>query len=134
MNAADPPDSPDSPDSAGAPDPSDAPDPADPSPLPLDPAPVDGGEVTLRARFGAPLADTGVRDVVASTAVAIGERHGVVVRVLDIDDTSVRLHVAGGDLVAIGLAAELRRLTDRWHHHRFGAPLWRAPWEPDHAG
>ncbi|MFK7959992.1 MAG: hypothetical protein AB8G96_05645 [Phycisphaerales bacterium] len=102
--------------------------------LPLDTEPVAGGEVVLRAKFGAPLADHAIRDLVAATALAIGERHGVPVEVLMTDDESIGLRVGGGDLVAIGLAAELRRLTDRWHHRRYGTPLWRAPWEPDDAG
>lgn len=84
----------------------------------------DAGTVTLRARDGRPLDDPGVRDVVIATAVSIGERLGVGVRVLDVDGESITLEVDGGTLPAVGLAAELRRTTDRWHEGRSGLTLW----------
>ena len=87
---------------------------------------------TLRARIGRPMDDPAIRDLVAATAEAIGERHGVGVRVISAEGDAIEVAVAGGDVAALGLVAELRRLTDRWHRGRFGSPLWAAPPdEPD---
>jgi hypothetical protein len=85
---------------------------------------TDAGTVTLRARDGRPLDDPGVRNVVIATAESIGERLGVGVRVLDADGASITIEVDGGTLPAMGLAAELRRATDRWHEARHGVALW----------
>jgi len=94
----------------------------------------DPGDVTLRARHGRPLDDPGVRDVVIATAESIGERHGVRVRVLEAGGDCIRLAVDGGELPAVGLAAELRRLTDRWHEGRYGVRLWSPIGDPPDAG
>jgi hypothetical protein len=93
-----------------------------------DPSPSDGwSTLVLRARIGRPLDDPSVRDLVAATAEAIGERQGVAVRVIAAGGDAIEVAVAGGEVAALGLVAELRRLTDRWHRGRFGSPLWAAP-------
>ena len=91
------------------------------------PPPGGWSTATLRARIGRPLDDPAVRDLVAATAEAIGERQGVAVRVRSAGGDAIEVAVAGGELAALGLVAELRRLTDRWHRGRFGSPLWAAP-------
>lgn len=80
--------------------------------------------IRLRAAVGEPLTDDGVRDIVASTARAIGERTGVRVEVAETDPDSIELEVEASNLEATALAAELRRITDQWHDRRYGRPLW----------
>lgn len=88
--------------------------------------------VILRALKGVPLADPLVRDVVVATAHAIAERTGV--RLLDLQwsPDAIMLSIDESRLAAIGFAAELRRLTNRWHaarHPRVVPPpsLWGDP-------
>ena len=80
--------------------------------------------IRLRAAVGEPLTDDGVRNIVASTARAIGERTGVRVEVAETDPDSIELEVEASNLEATALAAELRRITDQWHDRRYGRPLW----------
>ena len=82
--------------------------------------------VRLNALVGRPLADQGVREIVTSTAEAIGERNGIDVRVTFVGDDAIELEVGGSQLTATAAAAELRRLTDQWHRGRYDAPLWSA--------
>ena len=82
--------------------------------------------VRLNALVGRPLADEGVREIVTSTAEAIGERNGIGVRVTFVGDDAIELEVEGSQLTATAAAAELRRLTDLWHRGRYDAPLWSA--------
>ncbi|HAW96892.1 MAG: hypothetical protein CMJ33_05825 [Phycisphaerae bacterium] len=82
--------------------------------------------VRLNALVGRPLADVGVREIVTSTAEAIGERNGIDVRVTFVGDDAIELEVEGSQLTATAAAAELRRLTDQWHRGRYDAPLWSA--------
>jgi len=66
--------------------------------------------------------------MVVATAEALAERQGL--RILDIetDETSITATVAADRIVAIGFAAELRRLTTRWYQHKFGMDtLWGEP-------
>ncbi|MCH2144601.1 MAG: hypothetical protein MK082_05575 [Phycisphaerales bacterium] len=83
--------------------------------------------VSLRAAVGEPLAEEATRNIVTATAEAIGERTGVTVRVLEASFDLVELEVDGTNLEATALAAELRRLTDKWHHDRHGRSLWGEP-------
>jgi len=83
--------------------------------------------VTLRALEGEPLADRRVRDMVLATARAVAERSGVSLVRVDADSSSVRAILAAEQVVALGFAAELRRITNEWHELKFGgAPLWGA--------
>jgi hypothetical protein len=88
------------------------------------PAPHERSTISLRARIGAPLADEALRDLVVANARAIAERNGVRIASIDADDASITIVVEGPGVVALGLAAELRRTTDAWHRRRHGAPLW----------
>jgi hypothetical protein len=83
--------------------------------------------VSLRAAIGEPLSDEAVRGIVISTAHAIGERTGIRVEVVDASLDRIELEIAGSNLEATALAAELRRLTDKWHHDRHGRGLWGEP-------
>jgi hypothetical protein len=81
--------------------------------------------VTLRALEGDPLRHAMVRDMTVATANAIAERSGVKIINLRTDDRSVTITIAGTRLGAMGLAAELRRLTTAWYAHKFGVDaLW----------
>lgn len=81
--------------------------------------------ITLRALQGSPLLDPVVRDIVVATANAIAERNGVRLTYLSASDRSVTAELEGTRLMALGFAAELRRLTDAWYRKKFGEPtLW----------
>ncbi len=69
-------------------------------------------------------ADTPLCETVESSARALAERVGV--RLLDLAwrDGRLEIEVDGPQIVAIGLAAELRRTTDAWYRARAGRALW----------
>lgn len=83
--------------------------------------------VTLRALEGAPLADRQTRDTVIATARAIAERTGVDILDLAAHDDHITVTLRCPKLAAIGLAAELRRLTNRWRQQKQGRSLWGEP-------
>ncbi|MBL9148025.1 MAG: hypothetical protein JNM94_04960 [Phycisphaerae bacterium] len=84
--------------------------------------------VALRAVEGAalplPLRDALTRDMVRAAAEAIAERTGVRVVALETSDTGIVATLAAPQLVALGFAAELRRVTEAWHTKKFGVSLW----------
>ena len=80
--------------------------------------------ISLRAQIGAPPADAALRDLGVAHARGIAERNGVRLASVEADDASVTIVVEGPAVLALGLAAELRRTTDAWHRRRHGAPLW----------
>lgn len=81
--------------------------------------------ITLRALEGEPLADEAVRAMVLATARAIAERIGVEILTLKADERSVTVTIFGTRMAAVGLAAELRRLTTAWYAHKYGVDsLW----------
>ena len=82
--------------------------------------------VRLKALLGTPLSDPGVREIVTSTAEALGERNGIRVKVTFVSDDAIELEVEGSQLNATAAAAELRRLTEQWHRGKYDAPLWSA--------
>lgn len=87
-----------------------------------------GAAVTLRARQGRPLDDPRVRATVCAAAEAIAERTGVALLGLATAPDSVTIEIDGSRLEAIGLAAELRRVTNAWQRGRSpGQPLWGEP-------
>lgn len=76
----------------------------------------------------ASLTDPRVHDTVIAAAHGIAERTGVTIREIAVTaPTELTVTVAGAKLVAVGLVAELRRDTDRWHRARTGRPLWTGP-------
>lgn len=84
--------------------------------------------VTLRSLRGEPLADERTRDTVVAATHALAERHAVKVRSIETTPDALTITIDGPRIVAIGLAAELRRITTRWYsarHH--GASLWGEP-------
>jgi hypothetical protein len=74
--------------------------------------------------------DDRARDTIVAAAEATAERTGVDLRSATFDDEGLLLEVEGPMLVAFGLAAEVRRATDRWHREHAGLPLWMAPEPP----
>jgi hypothetical protein len=88
--------------------------------------------VTLRALQGHPLREAHIRDMVIASARAIAERHGVLMLDLLAEDDRITVTLGGGRIVAIGFAAELRRVTNAWYSRKYReATLWG---EPDHDG
>ncbi|MHC4908147.1 MAG: hypothetical protein ACYTF9_00300 [Planctomycetota bacterium] len=84
-----------------------------------------GATVTLRALEGEPLAHERIREMVEATARAIAERQGVTILRIDTTPDSLSVTVDGDRLIAIGLIAELRRLSTSWYTHKFGVDtLW----------
>lgn len=75
--------------------------------------------IVLRALKGRPLTDKKVRAIVESSAWAIGERTGVRVISVETEDDRIRVALECSRLVAVGFAAELRRLTERWYAAKF---------------
>ena len=73
-----------------------------------------------------PLGSDDVRRIVIATAEAIAERTGVRLIATSVEGNALTLTVAGPPLVAVGFAAELRRVTEAWHRAKFGNPLWNA--------
>jgi len=64
------------------------------------------------------------RELVTATARAIAEREGVSLLRLEVEVWGVDLEVAGPEVVAIGLATELRRNTNLWAASRGLPSLW----------
>jgi allophanate hydrolase subunit 1 len=81
--------------------------------------------------MGRPLADDRVAATVEAVAHAIAERTGVPVIDLSSSPASITVTLQAPRLAAIGFAAELRRVTNRWHQEKHGGPLWREPETPD---
>lgn len=87
-----------------------------------------GGEVTtvmMHAADAPALHDTRTKRTVTATARAIGERVGIRVLHASIEADALVVTLAADRLAGLGLLAEVRRATDRWHVARTGAPLWR---------
>lgn len=101
------------------------------SPSRADPSRPGWTRVRLNAAAAGALSDPKVHDTVVSSAEAIAERTGVVLVSIEVDERGVTAVVEGGRLEALGLAAELRRLTGAWYaRHAPGEHLWIEP--PDH--
>lgn len=91
-------------------------------------AAVPATRITLSALEGTPLQHEMVQRMVLATAEALAERQGVKVLHIEANDASVTATLAADRIVAIGFAAELRRLTTNWYRHKFGVEtLWGEP-------
>jgi hypothetical protein len=92
--------------------------------------------ITLRALAGEPLADPGVKQMIVATAHGIAERQGVAVLGVKTTPASITVMLRAGRIEAMGLAAELRRLTNNWYAAKFDEPtLWgETPGEDPEAG
>lgn len=95
------------------------------------PSPSGPATVTLTALDGLPLTTETVRDTVAAAARAIAERNGVELLALKTFPDRITATLDGSNLVAIGFAAELRRITNAWHRGKFNADLWGEPLDHD---
>jgi hypothetical protein len=62
--------------------------------------------------------------MVEATARGIAERTGIELLNVWADEGSVEVTVEGSTIIAVGLVAELRRTTNRWHQTHAGTPLW----------
>jgi hypothetical protein len=83
------------------------------------------GSVALHARRSDILSDAVFKETIKSMAHALAQRTGIQLLQLDFHATKVNATVAGGEVIALGFATELRRDTDRWwRSHR--AP--ESPW------
>lgn len=82
----------------------------------------------LNASVPGALSDPTVHDTVVASAEAIAERTGVKLVSLEVDAGGVTAIVEGERIIAVGLAAELRRLTGAWYaRHHPGRRLWVDP-------
>ena len=87
--------------------------------------------VRLTCSSEADLEDSRLRDTIVAVANGIAERTGVDLVELEVTPHGLELAVRGASIVALGLAAELRRTTDRWHLDRCGTHLWISPEDED---
>ncbi len=86
-----------------------------------------GGEVTtvmMHAADVPALHDKRTKRTVTATARAIGERVGIRVLLADVEGDVLVVTLAADRLAGLGLLAEVRRATDRWHLARTGKHLW----------
>lgn len=80
---------------------------------------------TLQAVEGAPLADERVRRMVVASAEALAERTGVRLVRVSATERMVQAVLEAEEVVAVGFAAELRRVTNEWWAAKSGGEvLW----------
>ena len=81
--------------------------------------------VTLHAAAEVDLGEPRLRQALTTAAQALAERTGVRLLALEWNTRSVAATVQGGEIVALGFAAELRRTGERWWRtHGGSGPLW----------
>jgi D-glycero-D-manno-heptose 1,7-bisphosphate phosphatase len=86
---------------------------------------VAAGVITLHAASEVDLREPRLRSTVRAMAESLAERTGVRLAALDWNSHSLTATVEGGEIVALGFAAELRRSTDGWWRaHGGSGPLW----------
>ena len=86
---------------------------------------VEAGVVTLHAAPAVDLREPRLRAAITAAAEGLAERTGVRLASLDWNTHSVTAIVEGGEIIALGFAAELRRTTDGWWRaHGGSGPLW----------
>ncbi len=90
-------------------------------------APSERASLSLRAEQPAALADAGIRATVQASAEALAERTGIRLLDISIEDGLLKIELEGSEFVAVGFAAELRRLTNAWHRRQFDCVLWPEP-------
>ncbi|NCF38542.1 MAG: hypothetical protein GWP75_00305 [Planctomycetia bacterium] len=73
----------------------------------------------------AELDDPRLPETIVAAARGIAERTGVDLVEIEWRAGGLAVAVRGPDITAIGLLAELRRSTDRWHRDHGGGPLWQ---------
>lgn len=82
------------------------------------------GVIRLLARDAGALSDPRLRDLIIATAHGISERTGVTIVSAVVDEDAVELSAQAPPIVLMGLAAELRRVTNAWYAGRTGRTLW----------
>jgi len=86
---------------------------------------VAGGMVTLHAAQHESLNDPRLREAITAAAESLAERTGVRLASLTFTPSHITATVEGGEIVALGFIAELRRTTERWWHARGASgALW----------
>ncbi|TVQ61980.1 MAG: hypothetical protein EA378_05815 [Phycisphaerales bacterium] len=65
-----------------------------------------------------------VRATVIAAARALAERTGLEILDVRAEDAGIELTLHAEEATAVGFAAELRRITNAWHHARSGESLW----------
>jgi hypothetical protein len=95
--------------------------------------PPEGSRIRLVPGPNAARLDDRTKATIVAAAEATAERTGVTLHNATFDEEGLLLVVDGPMLVAFGLAAEVRRTTDRWHRERTGLSLWMAP-DPSNDG
>ena len=73
----------------------------------------------------AELDDPRVPDTIVAAARGIAERTGVELVEIEWRSGTLAVGVRGPEITVIGLLAELRRSTERWHRDHGGGPLWQ---------
>ena len=93
--------------------------------LHVDAPQVAAGVVTLHAAHPNLLEDAALRLAITAAAESLAERTGVRLFALEWTGSQLTATLAGGEIVALGFAAELRRATQRWWQgHGGSGPLW----------
>lgn len=75
----------------------------------------------------APLADKRLRETTTAVATSIAERFGVKIVNIRTSDSVIEVELQASKLAAIGFAAELRRVTNRWAETKNLPHLWPDP-------
>ncbi len=90
-------------------------------------APRERASLSLLAERPGALDDQRIAATVRSSAEALAERTGIRLLSVSIEDDRAEIELEGSEFVAVGFAAELRRLTNAWHRRQFDSSLWPAP-------
>ena len=83
------------------------------------------GTVALHARRSDILLDAVFQETIKSMAQALAQRTGIKLVRIEFETNCVTATVEGGDVIALGFVAELRRDSDRWWREHRGA---ESPW------
>lgn len=86
---------------------------------------MEPNRIKLHAAYEQSLADPLVADLVVASAHEVAERQGVASPEVAVHPDHVELSAPLPQAVLLSIAAELRKVTGRWHRAKFGAPLWR---------
>jgi D-glycero-D-manno-heptose 1,7-bisphosphate phosphatase len=95
--------------------------------LHVDAPQVAAGVVTLHAAHPNLLEDAALRLAITAAAESLAERTGVRLFPLEWTGSQLTATLAGGEIVALGFAAELRRATQRWWQGHGGSGTFRSP-------
>jgi len=83
------------------------------------------GTIELHARRSDILSDAVFQETIKSMAQALAQRTGIKLVRIEFETNCVTATVEGGDVIALGFVAELRRDSDRWWREHRGA---ESPW------